>query len=287
MKKIISSLAVISAMLLATSCTNNANVKVVTSADSLAYAAGVINTEGLIDHVTNRLNIDSAYIPELLDGIKEAFASDSPAEEAKSLGRQLGSQIKNQILPYMNETIYPGGGDSLNTDIFLNAFISTLEEKETLMDVPTATAYFRTESEKIRNENMKSKYSENKEKGEAFLEANKAVAGVQVTESGLQYKVEKMGKGKKPSATDKVKVHYHGTLIDGTVFDSSVDRGEPIVFGLNQVIPGWTEGVQLMPVGSKFEFYIPYELAYGDMDRGLIKPYSALVFEVELLGIEK
>ena len=286
MKKIISSLAVVSAMLLATSCTNNANVNVVTSADSLAYAAGVINTEGLIDHVTNRLNIDSAYIPELLDGIKEAFASDSPAEEAKSLGRQLGSQIKNQILPYMNETIYPGGGDSLNADIFLNAFISTLEEKETLMDVPTATSYFQTESEKVRNANMSAKYADNKIAGEAFLEANKAVAGVQVTESGLQYKVEKMGKGKKPSATDKVKVHYHGTLIDGTVFDSSVERGEPIVFGLNQVIQGWTEGVQLMPVGSKFTFYIPYELAYGDRETGVIKPYSALVFEVELLGIE-
>ena len=286
MKKIISSLAVVSAMLLATSCTNNANVNVVTSADSLAYAAGVINTEGLIDHVTNRLNIDSAYIPELLDGIKEAFASDSPAEEAKSLGRQLGSQIKNQILPYMNETIYPGGGDSLNADIFLNAFISTLEEKETLMDVPTATSYFQTESEKVRNANMSAKYADNKIAGEAFLEANKAVAGVQVTESGLQYKVEKMGKGKKPSATDKVKVHYHGTLIDGTVFDSSVERGEPIVFGLNQVIQGWTEGVQLMPVGSKFTFYIPYQLAYGDRETGVIKPYSALIFEVELLGIE-
>ena len=286
MKKIISSLAVVSAMLLATSCTNNANVNVVTSADSLAYAAGVINTEGLIDHVTNRLNIDPAYLPELFDGIKEAFASDSPAEEAKSLGRQLGSQIKNQILPYMNETIYPGGGDSLNADIFLNAFISTLEEKETLMDVPTATSYFQTESEKVRNANMSAKYADNKTAGEAFLEANKAVAGVQVTESGLQYKVEKMGKGKKPSATDKVKVHYHGTLIDGTVFDSSVERGEPIVFGLNQVIPGWTEGVQLMPVGSKFTFYIPYQLAYGDRETGVIKPYSALIFEVELLGIE-
>ena len=286
MKKIISSLAVVSAMLLATSCTNNANVNVVTSADSLAYAAGVINTEGLIDHVTNRLNIDPAYLPELLDGIKEAFASDSPAEEAKSLGRQLGSQIKNQILPYMNETIYPGGGDSLNADIFLNAFISTLEEKETLMDVPTATSYFQTESEKVRNANMSAKYADNKVAGEAFLEANKAVAGVQVTESGLQYKVEKMGKGKKPSATDKVKVHYHGTLIDGTVFDSSVERGEPIVFGLNQVIQGWTEGVQLMPVGSKFTFYIPYQLAYGDRETGVIKPYSALIFEVELLGIE-
>ena len=282
MKKIISSLAALSAIVLATSCTNNANVQVVTSADSLAYAAGVVNTDGLFEHVTTRMGIDPEYMPQVIEGIKEAFASDSPADNAKNLGRQLGSQLKNQILPYMNETI----GDSLNADIFLNAFVSTLQEDETLMDVPTATAYFRTESERVRNENMASKYADNKEAGMAFLEANKAVAGVQVTESGLQYKVEKMGKGKKPSATDKVKVHYHGTLIDGTVFDSSVERGEPIVFALNQVIPGWTEGVQLMPVGSKFTFYIPYELAYGDRETGAIKPYSALIFEVELLGIE-
>ena len=283
MKKIISSLAVLSALVLATSCSNNANVKVVTSADSLAYAAGVVNTDGLFEHVTTRMGIDPEYMPQVIEGIKEAFASDSPADNAKNLGRQLGSQLKNQILPYMNETI----GDSLNADIFLNAFVSTLQEDETLMDVPTATAYFRTESERVRNENMASKYADNKEAGMAFLEANKAVAGVQVTESGLQYKVSKMGKGKKPAATDKVKVHYHGTLIDGTVFDSSVERGEPIVFALNQVIPGWTEGVQLMPVGSKFTFYIPYELAYGDRETGVIKPYSALIFEVELISIEK
>ena len=282
MKKIISSLAVLSAIVLATSCTNSANVEVKTSADSLAYAAGVINTEGLVDHVTTRLGIDPEYMPEVIAGIKEAFASDSPADNAKNLGRQLGSQLKNQILPYMNETI----GDSINADIFLSAFVSTLQEDETLMDVPTATAYFRTESERVRNENMASKYADNKEAGLAFLEANKAVAGVQVTESGLQYKVTKMGKGKKPSATDKVKVHYHGTLIDGTVFDSSVQRGEPIVFPLNQVIPGWTEGLQLMPVGSKFTFYIPQELAYGSHETGAIKPFSAFVFEVELLGIE-
>ena len=94
-------------------------------------------------------------------------------------------------------------------------------------------------------------------------------------------------KGKKPAATDRVKVHYHGTLIDGTVFDSSVDRGEPIVFGLNQVIAGWTEGVQLMPVGSKFRFYIPQNLGYGERAAGSIPPYSTLIFEVELLGIEK
>lgn len=287
MKKIISSLAVFSAILLATSCTNNANVKVVSSADSLAYAAGVINTEGLIEHVTSRLGVDPQYIPQVIEGIKESFNSDSPSEDAKNFGRQLGSQLKNQIFPYFNSSIYPAGGDSLNADIFFDAFISTLEGKETLMDVPTAGAYYRSESENVRKANMASKYADNKQAGITFLEANKSKEGVQVTESGLQYKVIKLGKGKKPSIADKVKVHYHGTLVDGTVFDSSVDRNEPAVFGLTQVISGWTEGLQLMPVGSKFEFYIPYELAYGDMDRGLIKPYSALVFEVELLGIEK
>ena len=120
--------------------------------------------------------------------------------------------------------------------------------------------------------------------GGVVLGVNKE--GVVETKSGLQYKVVTMGTGAKPSATDTVKVHYHGTLIDGTVFDSSVQRGEPIVFPLNQVIPGWTEGLQLMPVGSKFTFYIPQELAYGSHETGAIKPFSALVFEVELLGIE-
>ncbi|MBR2370332.1 MAG: FKBP-type peptidyl-prolyl cis-trans isomerase [Paludibacteraceae bacterium] len=230
--------------------------------------------------------IDPEYIPQVLDGIKESFKSSSPADDAKNLGRQLGSQLKNQILPYINETIYPAGNDSLDADIFLSAFLAAVNEEETLMDATVANAYFRTESEKVRSANMEAAYADNKEAGLAFLEANKSVEGVQVTESGLQYKVVKMGKGKKPSATDRVKVHYHGTLIDGKVFDSSVERGEPALFALNQVIPGWTEGLQLMPVGSKFTFYIPSELAYGDRETGEIKPFSALIFEVELLGIE-
>lgn len=286
MKKIISSIAVISALVFATSCTNSANVKVETSADSLAYAAGIVNSDGLVDHITTRLMIDPEYIPQVLDGIKESFKSSSPADDAKNLGRQLGSQLKNQILPYINETIYPDGNDSLDADIFLSAFLAAVNEEETLMDATVANAYFRTESEKVRSANMEAAYADNKEAGLAFLEANKSVEGVQVTESGLQYKVVKMGKGKKPSATDRVKVHYHGTLIDGKVFDSSVERGEPALFALNQVIPGWTEGLQLMPVGSKFTFYIPSELAYGDRETGEIKPFSALIFEVELLGIE-
>ena len=127
-----------------------------------------------------------------------------------------------------------------------------------------------------------------KAEGEKFLQENKKSKKVKVTPSGLQYEILKEGKGEKPTETSQVKVHYHGTTIDGKVFDSSVDRGEPIVFGLNQVIKGWTEGVQLMPIGSKFKFYIPQELAYGEnAPSPAIKPYSTLIFEVELLGIEK
>ena len=127
-----------------------------------------------------------------------------------------------------------------------------------------------------------------KEEGEKFLAENAKRAEVKTTPSGLQYEVIEATLGQKPSATDKVRVHYEGTLIDGTVFDSSYKRGESITFGLNQVIKGWTEGLQLMSVGSKYKLYIPYDLAYGAQGAGgSIPPYAALIFTVELLGIEK
>lgn len=129
------------------------------------------------------------------------------------------------------------------------------------------------------------KFMQNKTEGEAFLAQNKAKAGIRVTPSGLQYEVISEGSGEKPLANDTVKVHYHGTLIDGTVFDSSVQRGEPATFGVHQVIKGWTEALQLMPVGSKYRLYIPEDLAYGAHPHpgGPIKPYTTLIFDVELL----
>jgi FKBP-type peptidyl-prolyl cis-trans isomerase FklB len=131
------------------------------------------------------------------------------------------------------------------------------------------------------------KFAQNKEAGEAFLHENKSKSGVQTTPSGLQYEVITEGNGPKPASTDTVSVHYHGTLIDGTVFDSSVHRGQPATFGVHQVIPGWTEALQLMNVGSKYRLYIPQELSYGAHPHpgGPIKPYSALIFDVELLAI--
>ena len=130
--------------------------------------------------------------------------------------------------------------------------------------------------------------AENIQQGIEFMSANKAVEGVQTTASGLQYLVLTNGTGTEhPGPRDKVRVHYHGTLIDGTVFDSSVERGESISFGLNQVIPGWTEGLQLMVVGEKARLFIPSELAYGKRNMGVIGPGSTLIFDVELLGINE
>lgn len=153
-----------------------------------------------------------------------------------------------------------------------------------------ARAYIQAYMGKIQAQQQQEAEAEgelNKAAGINFLEENKKNDGITVTESGLQYEIITMGDGTKPSETDEVTVHYHGMLIDGTIFDSSVERGEPATFPLNRVIPGWTEGLQLMPVGSKFKFYIPSELAYGErvMQGSPIKPNSVLIFEVELLSI--
>jgi FKBP-type peptidyl-prolyl cis-trans isomerase len=177
-----------------------------------------------------------------------------------------------------------------NTDLILKGMKDKLKGNPELITDPTnqlLNSYFQKKQlEKKQQEGQLGQLT--KAEGEKFLQENKKNKKVKVTPSGLQYEILIEGKGEKPTETSQVKVHYHGTTIDGKVFDSSVDRGEPIVFGLNQVIKGWTEGVQLMPIGSKFKFYIPQELAYGEnAPSPAIKPYSTLIFEVELLGIEK
>jgi FKBP-type peptidyl-prolyl cis-trans isomerase FklB len=142
-------------------------------------------------------------------------------------------------------------------------------------------------NEAKKAEDMKAEYTSQIAEDDKFMAENKTVDGVVTLPSGLQYKVITEGTGAKPVATDRVTVHYKGTLLDGTVFDSSLDRGEPATFGVGQVIKGWTEALQLMPVGSKWMLYIPYDLAYGAREQGSIKPFSNLVFEVELIDIPK
>jgi FKBP-type peptidyl-prolyl cis-trans isomerase len=176
-------------------------------------------------------------------------------------------------------------GITIDFNAFKDGFLAGMEGKNQFTP-DQMNAIFQELNQMIQSK-QNAGSEEEKAKGQKFLDENKTKDGVVTLPSGLQYKVITMGTGAKPLATDVVKVHYHGTTIDGTVFDSSVQRGEPISFALNQVIPGWTEGVQLMPVGSKFMFFIPSNLAYGDQGAGgVIKPGSTLIFEVELLGIE-
>ena len=177
----------------------------------------------------------------------------------------------------------------VDKDLFIQGYRNGIDSTNVLLEQADLNAvisgYF---SNRQQRENEK-KFEAVKKEGKDFLEANKSKEGVQVTESGLQYVVMTEGNGEKPTAASRVKVHYHGTLIDGTVFDSSVDRGEPSEFGVTQVIKGWTEALQLMPVGAKYKLFIPQELAYGANPRqgGPIKPFAALVFEVELIEIIK
>ncbi len=174
------------------------------------------------------------------------------------------------------------GGSEMNLEAMSAAFRAASLGEEIKISEADANAviqkFFQEEGEREAQAAL--------EEGNKFLEENKAREGVITTESGLQYEILKEGDGPKPAATDRVRVHYHGTLLDGTVFDSSVDRGEPAVFGVNRVIPGWTEALQLMPVGSKWKVFIPGDLAYGDRGAGGdIGPNATLIFEVELLEI--
>ena len=172
------------------------------------------------------------------------------------------------------------------SDMNIEDFVKAL--KDVLTGAKTEMSH--SEAQQVVNEHFRKlaeeAYAQNKASGEAFLAANAKKEGVTVLPSGLQYEVIAVGNGKKPSATDRVQCHYEGTLIDGTVFDSSIKRGEPAVFGVNQVIKGWVEALQLMQEGAKWRLYIPYDMAYGEHGAGeMIPPYSALVFDVELIKV--
>ena len=243
--------------------------------DSINYAFGMLNGDQMRMYLLAN-DTDGTAQKDFIENINKAMKVRARNPQLVMMGKQIGSAIREQeptgLLGMENV--------ATNFELIKQGFVNGMYDYDTQFDSRTAGEY-------IENTMTQIKYGEAIAAGKKFLEENKLKEGVVTTESGLQYEVIKMGKGAKPTATDKVKVHYHGTLTDGTVFDSSVDRGEPITFALNQVIPGWTEGVQLMPVGSKFRFYVPQELGYGARQAGSIPPYSTLIFEVELLGIEK
>jgi FKBP-type peptidyl-prolyl cis-trans isomerase FklB len=195
-----------------------------------------------------------------------------------SFGILIGKNLKMQ------------GLTDLNVAVLQEGLRDILQSDNTKISLDAANGLVQSFMMKMQESKMAERlkqYEPNKKAGEDFLAENKTKAGVVTTASGLQYQVVAEGTGPKPQLNDRVKVHYHGTLIDGTVFDSSIQRGEPAVFGLTQVISGWTEVLQLMPVGSKWKIFLPQNIAYAANERGAIKPYSCLIFELELIGIEK
>ena len=255
--------------------------------DTLSYMLGMTNSQGLMDYATGRLGVDSAYVADFIKGIEQGTTVEDAKQKAYLAGMQIGLQISGDMFDAINNQVFRGDSvNKLNKENFLAGFISAVKEKG-LVSADSARMYVQERTEAIKEKALAEKYADYKKQNEDFLAENKGKEGVKTTPSGLQYKVITEGKGEVPADTSRVKVHYKGTLIDGTQFDSSYDRKEPTTFRANQVIKGWTEALTMMPVGSKWELYIPQELAYGSREAGNIKPFSTLIFEVELLSIEK
>ncbi len=266
---------------------NDSTADLTAQIDTFSYAMGLTQTQGLKDFVVNRMGVDTLYMSDFVKGLKEGIkVGENKKKGAFFTGIQIGQQVTTQIIPGVTRDVLGKNGE-LNKNNFMAGFVAGVTEKGLLMHPMEAQEVTMRLIEELKNERFEQEYGTNKAEGIAFLDSIAKTEGVVKTESGLCYKVITEGKGAVPTSTDRVKVHYRGTLIDGTEFDSSYKRNEPTTFGANQVISGWTEALTMMPVGSKWVLYIPQELAYGNRDMGQIKPFSTLIFEVELLEIVK
>lgn len=258
------------------------------SMDEFSFHFGRANTNGLKQYLAQRMGIDVDYMEDFIKGFEQGNLTEADKrEKARLAGIEIRQQVEEQVIPQAAMQI-DEETDKLNHQKFLEGFRAGIMEKEVPgIDMDSTQAIVRKNIEYYHEAQMEAKYGANRKAGEEFLAKNAKESGVKVTPSGLQYKVLTKGTGAIPTADQRVKVHYRGTLIDGTEFDSSYSRNEPTVFGCNQVISGWTEALTMMPVGSKWMLYIPYSLAYGDRETGTIPPFSTLIFEVELLNIEQ
>ena len=263
---------------------NEPNLK--NDVDTLSYAIGLAQTQGLKQYLV-QMDVDTTYMDAFIKGLREgANAGDDKKKAAYYMGIQIGQQISNRMVKGINHELF--GEDSTKTismKNFLAGFIQGVKEKKGLMTVEQASQVAQMKMMAIKSKHMEEEYGPLKKKGEAWMAANAKKAGVKTLPSGVQYKVIKEGNGAMPKDTSLVTVNYEGRLIDGTVFDSSYKRGQAVDLRANQVIKGWTEALLHMPAGSVWEVYIPQELAYGEREQGQIKPYSPLVFKIELIKV--
>ncbi len=260
-----------------------AGVKLVTAADSLSYAAGMVRTEGLVPYLKQSFGVDTAYMADFIKGYEDAMAKGfDDRTKAYNAGLQIAQMVSERMLPFLKEE-FAGRTDSVDEAMFNRGFVSSLRNDMSVMADSVAKKYFETAFRQAVDE----RNAATRKAGEDFLAANAKKEGVVTLPSGLQYKVLVKGTGAVPAASDEVTVKYEGHMIDGTEFDSSYKRGDGTAkFRPDQVIKGWKEALTMMPAGSKWELYIPYSLAYGERQAGKIKPYSALIFTVELVSVE-
>ncbi len=274
---------------LLSSCGNSTVTRLDNPADSLAYAQGVRAADGFTYNATQRLGVDSTLIGSMMKGMEDAFFNTSEKQRAYNIGVQYGVALREQFLKNVyNRMLAYGDSAGLNEELFFDAFKAVVYDEELVIDASTAAAYCSRADylRKLRYNEVK--YADVRASSDDFMEVNASQPGVHVTESGLQYRIEKQGNGPKPTENSRVVINYKGTLLDGTEFDSSYQRNKPSTFSVDKVVKGFSEGLQLMPVGSKYTLYVPYDLGYKDNDNNpKIKPYSTLIFEVELLSIEK
>lgn len=255
-----------------------------TPSDSLSYAAGMSMTEGLLPFLKSNFGVEEKNLGSVEEGFKATMAKGAdPQQKAYIAGAQVAYMVLERMLPKLKED-FAGSKEEINMEVFTRGFVNALKKDYTAMADTTAHKYFNAERKRIKDE----RDSVNRKAGEDFLAANAKKAGVKTTASGLQYEVLTEGKGEIPGDGDEVVVKYEGRLLDGTVFDSSYKRGDGTAkFRPSQLIKGWGEALKMMPAGSKWKLYIPYNLAYGERDMREIKPYSTLVFTVELVKVEK
>ena len=289
MKKvtIVAAMAIVAAAF--TSCGNptpKANLK--SDLDSMSYAMGMAQTQGLKDYLVQRLGVDTAYMADFIKGLNEgANSGDDKKRAAYYAGIQIGQQVGDQMIKGINHELF--GEDSTMTiskKNFMAGFVAATTGKKGLMTVDSAQLVAESLMRSIKAKQMEKTYGPNKEAGEKFLAENAKKEGVKTLPSGVQYKVIKEGSGQIPADTSMVKVHYEGRTLDGNVFDSSYKRNAPIDLRANQVIKGWTDALVHMPAGSTWEVYIPQELAYGEREQREIKPFSMLIFKIELLEVD-
>lgn len=251
-----------------------------TATDSLSYAAGMAITNGLLPYLQQQFGITPAQMPDFLRGFNEAASHRNDSTfRAYSAGLQIADMLKNRMIPNLNNEL-----DAVSEDFVFDGFAASLQKNYSIYTDSAAQKIF----EDARLATINKRNEAYKQEGERFLAENKTKPGVQTTASGLQYKVLKAGNGPVPTINDKVEVIYEGKTLDGKVFDATSKHGtKSDKFGVGGLIQGWTEALTMMPVGSKWELYIPQQLAYGERGAGQnIKPYSALIFTLELLGIE-